>query len=84
MSGGENKPAPKPLALKPPSGREVELVDTQEVIFTGTREVYPNCTDAESGPWQYTWADFPNGGASEGSHHTFALQMLSTFPNAIA
>ena len=31
LSGGENKPAPKPLALKPPSGREVELVDTQEV-----------------------------------------------------
>mmetsp|Transcript_29323 Transcript_29323/g.60091 ORF Transcript_29323/g.60091 Transcript_29323/m.60091 type:complete len:118 (-) Transcript_29323:664-1017(-) len=31
LSGGENKPAPKPLTLKPPSGRELELVDAQEV-----------------------------------------------------
>mmetsp|Transcript_71874 Transcript_71874/g.203594 ORF Transcript_71874/g.203594 Transcript_71874/m.203594 type:complete len:129 (-) Transcript_71874:412-798(-) len=31
LSGGENKPEPKPLTLRPPSGRELELVDAQEV-----------------------------------------------------
>mmetsp|Transcript_71869 Transcript_71869/g.203572 ORF Transcript_71869/g.203572 Transcript_71869/m.203572 type:complete len:271 (-) Transcript_71869:584-1396(-) len=43
LSGGENKPEPKPLTLRPPSGRELELVDAQEV------EVRPPPDDTQTG-----------------------------------
>ena len=43
LSGGENKPEPKPLTLRTPSGRELELVDAQEV------EVRPPPDDTQTG-----------------------------------